>query len=95
MITFHEALDLYLLIKPFLPETQDLAPIDFIDKVVENIQQANKPEVYLNIVSILQHTDIETILEFTPDETLQYCLQGLINNKIYELINFFGKDLGL
>lgn len=92
ILTLPEALQLYLLMKSFLPDRLlGITPIDFIRQLVDNIIQAGQPRAYLEIVSLMTKMEIEVLITNTPDDVLSACIDGLILNRVLELIDFCRK----
>lgn len=92
ILTLPEALQLYLLMKSFLPDRLlGITPIDFIRQLVDNIIQAGQPRIYLEIVSLMTKVEIDVLITNTPEDVLKACIDGLILNQVLELIDFCRK----
>ena len=64
--------------------------VDFISDIVGKLS----PEEYLACVSLLTHTDIDTIKKYISLEILTAFIEGLKLNQVVALLGFY-KSLGL
>lgn len=88
-LNLKDAFYLFRKMKPYLPDiVENLSPIDFIQEIVENCIHADKHLDYLQIVSSVSGISVPVLLEGTPEEILEICLQGFIDNHISELVQF-------
>lgn len=94
MLSLNEAAQLYVAMKPFLPLDRKAPPLDFMQQMVDNLIQSGSDDDYLTIISILEQVSPETVAEMLPAEIIPIFMRGMVDNKVYDLIDFFER-LGL
>lgn len=88
ILNMEKAVDLYLLLENHLPDNNNIELIDFIGKIVKSIIENGDEDKYINAVSIMTGIDENEILQFTPEEVLNQFAEGLVENRIIDLIEF-------
>lgn len=94
ILDLEKAIELYEVLEEFLPaidlESFDL--LEFIDEMIDNMESANKQRVYLEAVSLMTGYPIKGLLEnHEPKDVLKYFIDGLIENKIVDLVDAMEK----
>ena len=92
LLLLNQLMKVYSLIEPYLPENLDEGDIlNYANIIVKNIGSANKPQDYLQIVSLLSELPVMQLLAFTPEEVLQLFIEKLFANRIPDLKDFCTK----
>lgn len=91
----NNALKLYDVLGKYVPQLQDIGEdyLEFIDKIIENVQASADQQAYLDAVMIMTGATSNTLLSSTPEEVLGLFMRGLIEWRIVELVQFF-RDIG-
>lgn len=91
ILTFSEAVQFYLFIKDYLPDEKDSDILNFLGKIVDNIKNSGKAEIYIQAVSMISGVSEDIILSSTATEVLEVFAEALIRNRFLDLIAFFEK----
>lgn len=94
-LNIKELLQLYDIIKPYLPETIDnkTTLLTVAGKIIDNMIAKN-PDDYVKIVSFLSKIPEEKLIKRSSDKVFKLFIDGLIANKILLVIKF-GEMIGL
>jgi len=93
MLNTRKAIALFNLIEKHVPtDTKDIAALDFAGKIIESIISKNEHRVYSDAI-ILMHglESLEMLKDENPEELLRMFIDGLIENHIISLVDFFRK----
>lgn len=90
-----KAIELNKLLAPYLPEDDDLPPVTFIKRIIDNIKESGNHQIYIDAIAMMHHISVEDVLENeTSDEALRMFIQGLEVNRIIALRRFC-REVGL
>ena len=89
-LNLSEAYDLYVLIKPVFPDEDktDGDVFEFVNILIENIIEYD-PKLVSDILGLLSGAERDKILSMGTVEALEVLLEGLVENKIVSLMDFF------
>lgn len=93
ILNLEKAIQLYELLNNYLPRVEkDFDLLEFVDQTIKNIREANQHRVYLDAISLLTGYDVESMVaNSNPEDVLQYFINGLIENKIVDLVKSMEK----
>lgn len=89
-LSIEKALELYKLLAPYLPDLdEDETGLGFVSKIIHAIREAEDYNVYTDAIALMMEMPVERILDSsTPEEAITLFADGLISNKIFDLIRF-------
>lgn len=91
-LCIEKAIQLFHLLDPFIPKEDNLQPVEIISKIVYNIKASNQHRVYLEVLALMQETDIQTIIDsYSPEQSIIEFTIGLQENQILALREFCNK----
>ena len=87
----NDATLLYETIGKYVPKWDELPDnvYDFIGKIISNIQEKQDYKAYLNSIQIMTGVTFNVLKESTSDEILDLFVNGLMEWRIIELVEFF------
>lgn len=90
MLSTREALELYKLLAPYLPVLDDdETGLGFIKKIIHSIKDAKDYDAYTDAIAVMIKVPVEKVLlNSTPEEAITLFGEGLISNKIFDLMRF-------
>jgi hypothetical protein len=90
-LTLNKAVLLYEILGEHIPEFSDDEPLEFIGKIVSNIRQSNRHKDYVDAVMLMSGSDWEEVKQMDSDDVLELFIEGLMENKVVRLKDFFEK----
>lgn len=93
--SLNDATLLYETIGKHIPKMSELPEdiIDFIGKIISSIQETKDYRAYLNAIQIMTGVTFNVLKESTSDEILDLFINGLMEWRILELVEFF-REIG-
>lgn len=88
MLNLNDAIRLYYLLSPYLPDKEIKQSIDFVDIIIENIKNGDRPRDYADAIMLMHNITLEELKEYNTDEILGLFIEGLAKNKIFALAKF-------
>jgi len=90
-LNLRKALQLYDLLGNYIPITPCQDGIEFVGIIVNNIVEANKHEIFVDVLALMTNVQEEEILRLKPEETIPLFMECLAENKILQLVDFCNK----
>lgn len=94
MLNLPEAVELYFILSPYLPDIDPEDSLDYIHMIIKNIKDGDSPLDYAHAIRIMTGKTLEDLREYKAEEILTVFIEGLSDNKIVALADFM-KSLGL
>ena len=93
MLNTTKALRLFNLLDKHIPaNSKDVDVLNFVGKIVDSIIAKNEHRVYTDAILLMNNLDSVYLLkDEEPEEILQIFIDGLIENRIVSLVDFFRK----
>ncbi|MHA2010483.1 MAG: hypothetical protein ACXACY_25970 [Candidatus Hodarchaeales archaeon] len=96
-LTLDKALELYEILGAHIHEVEDdddgIDALEFIGKIIRNINESERYENYTLSIEIMSDKTLNNLQEMRSDDILNLFIDGLILNKILNLVTFC-KDIG-
>jgi hypothetical protein len=91
-LNLKKATELFLLIGKYIPEEIDEDMLNFISKILKNIQSSGEVGDYLKATSMMTgFTEVDLTENYSPKEVLEIFTEGLVANKVIGMVDFFKK----
>ena len=92
-LTLNKAMELYELLGAHIPEVdaKKVDVLDFIGKIVEDINASNHHEAYTLSIELMSGKTLQDLQEMDSIDRLELFTKGLIQNKILSLKSFCDK----
>jgi hypothetical protein len=91
MLSINDALRVYYLLEPYLPEKAPNDLLAFMGTLVSNLKE-NAPEAYVDALGLMLDKSREQVLEeIPPDESVVHFSSGLEANSLLSLREFVRK----
>ncbi|MHA2085732.1 MAG: hypothetical protein ACXABD_18455 [Candidatus Thorarchaeota archaeon] len=91
------SLELYEILGAHIHEVEDdddgIDALEFIGKIIRNINESERYENYTLSIEIMSDKTLNNLQEMRSDDILNLFIDGLILNKILNLVTFC-KDIG-
>ena len=89
ILNLDEALQLYDLLGEYLPDEEEPnSIINFVGKIVNNIKENSRPEIYIQSISLMSDFSEDDLLSMTSEQVLQLFIQGVMENQLPSLKKF-------
>jgi hypothetical protein len=90
-LTLNKAVLLYEILGEHIPEFSDDEPAEFIGKIVDNIVQSSQHKDYVDAVMLMSGNGWEEVKQMDSEDVLELFIEGLMENKVVRLKDFFEK----
>ena len=91
-LTLNKAMELYELLGAHIPEVEDADdPLEFIGKIVEDINASGHHEAYTLSIELMSGKTLQDLQEMNSEDILDLFVDGLVQNKILHLKTFCNK----
>ena len=87
-LNLEKALELFNILCDHIQDTKEPDAYTFVGKIVDSVIQKNRHEDYLKAASLMFDLPIDELVKFKPKEVIDMFIEGLIANKILELLDF-------
>jgi len=88
ILSINEALRLYYLLEPYLPEDMSVDLLDFVGTIISNMKEV-APEAFIDALGvILDKTREEVLAEVQPEESGILLAEALVDNSLLSLRDF-------
>lgn len=94
MLNIKDALKLYELLQPHLPDSMSGSVLDFTGKVIKNIKTSESPEDFSEILMLMYDYELSDLTIFSGVKLVELFIEGLLDNQIISLVDSC-KQLGL
>lgn len=86
---------LYEAIGKYVPNLDEVTDdySEFVSKIIDNIQRSKDYQAYLNAIQIMTGVTFNVLKESTSDEILDLFMNGLLEWRVLELVEFF-REIG-
>lgn len=93
MLNTAKSLKLFHLLNKHIPaNSKDVDVLSFVGKIVDSIIANNEHRVYTDAILLMNNIDSVYLLkDEEPEEILQIFIDGLVENRIVSLVDFFRK----
>jgi len=90
MLKIHDAIKLYALLKDYLPDSKNFDNyLDYSGIIIHNIRESSRPETFGECLLLMYpDEDAQTLLDKDSLMIIELFVQGLVNNKILDLVEF-------
>ena len=89
MLNLNDALRLYEILSPHLPEyNSETDLLEFAGTIVDNIINSGKHANYIEAIALMENFSNEEVLQLDTKIALEKFLNGLVENNIVYLIEF-------
>ena len=90
MLNLEEALELYKILKPHLPNVkEELDSLSYIKLIVNSMKNEN-PRDYVDSLMIMYNLEFDDLRKMNSDKILTLFIDGLSENKVVSLCEFIG-----
>jgi hypothetical protein len=89
ILNTEQALELYKLVGKYIPQEFDGEILDFVGKIVEDIKESDTPENFGAAVMLLGDLSLDQVKELKGADAIMIFTEGLVENKITSLVEFF------
>ena len=86
-----DAVQLYSLLAPYLPEDKPEEALEFISQIVESIIENEQHSDFTDALILIYGKTLEELSEMLPEQILALFVKGLEENKIVLLQDFMQK----
>lgn len=93
MLNTEKALQLYKLLKPHFPD--DVYKFDITELIriiIDSMVEKNYRD-YTDVLMLMHDVSLESMRDVPSEEILKLFVEGLAENNVYELMDFFGKKV--
>ena len=92
-LTLDKAIELYELLGAHIPEVdpKKVDVLDFIGKIVEDINASNHHEAYTLSIELMSGKTLQDLQEMDSNDRLELFIGGLVQNRILDLKAFCNK----
>lgn len=91
ILSIEEASEFYNIVLPYLPKERPEEIITFAGKIVDGIVEDNNHGVFLELIKMLTELEDDDLEEKNGVELLELFANGLIDNRVYMMIDYFDK----
>lgn len=89
MLNLNNALRLYEILSPHLPEyNSETDLLEFAGTIVDNIINSGKHANYIEAISLMENITMEEVTQLDENVRVNKFLSGLVENNIVYLIEF-------
>ena len=89
MLNLNDALKLYEILSPHLPEyNSETDLLEFAGTIVDNIINSGKHANYIEAISLMENITMEEVTQLDENVRVNKFLSGLVENNIVYLIEF-------
>ena len=89
MLNLNDALRLYEILSPHLPEyNSETDLLEFAGTIVDNIINSGKHANYIEAISLMENITMEEVTQLDENVRVNKFLSGLVENNIVYLIEF-------
>lgn len=93
MLNTEKALELYRLLQPHFPDDVYKFDITELIRIIIDSMVVNNYRAYSDALMLMHNVTLESMKDISSDEILQLFIEGLAENNVYELMDFFGKKV--
>ena len=91
VLNTRDAVQLYSLLAPHLPEDKPEDALEFINQIVESIIENDQHSDFTDALILIYGKTLEELSEMLPEQILALFVKGLEENKIVLLQDFMQK----
>ena len=94
ILNIEQSMKLYKMIAPFVSEAkQKTDAIEFSSTIIDTIIKANEHDKFLHMSMLLTGKKVEELIQMDMNDFLGEFMDGLIENRILDLIDFYEAGL--
>lgn len=93
MLNTEKALQLYKLLKPHFPDDVYKFDITELIRIIIDSMVEKNYEDYADTLMLMHNVSLESMRGVPSEEILKLFIEGLAENSVYELMDFFGKKV--